>query len=86
MSTKHHPSHLIIKIVLCFGKHSHGTQTPYFFCPVREVYPYTAPPNFFVTNFPSDPFQVPGHPAKSFANTHESVRICTPDHYSFQIK
>ena len=51
-----HPISLIIKILLCRGHplvsiHV-GNENLHVFCPLKEVYPQTSSPNFFVTNFP----------------------------------
>lgn len=47
-----HTIHSIMKILLYFSEHSHGTQISSFFCAFREVSPYAFSQNFFVTNFP----------------------------------
>lgn len=50
-----------------------GHKYLYSFYPFSEAYLHTSPPNFFVINFPMMFLQVPDHPAKPLATTHELV-------------
>lgn len=71
-----HPSHLIIKNLLCWGHPMVSIHTGYTylyaFCPFRGISIHL-PPNFFVTSFPITFLPSPWPSSQSVAAAHESL-------------